>query len=233
MRISWPVLTSRFQVFIHAQSEQEAALFESQAPTMATLIKGCKSVKVVRDIQEVPAGCGSAILTQTAAVHILVRVSFGKMHHVPSFWFRFRAWLTWMLKSRSVTRNWAWRRWIWIRCERSNLSPIMRRPFPPTFAWSTKKRSVYSQSIEYCEGWLHSDLEENAGSRGCFVRALQGNVYKVEVIGRNKFHSLYYVVIVRCPIRSLFSLGQPTEFLGTPVAKGWSRGKTAPPYSVA
>jgi valyl-tRNA synthetase len=42
---------------------------------MVTLIKGCKSVKVVRDIQEVPAGCGSAVLTQTVAVHILVRVN--------------------------------------------------------------------------------------------------------------------------------------------------------------
>jgi hypothetical protein len=67
--------TYYFPVFIHAQSDQEAALFESQASTMVTLTKGCKSVKVVRDIQEVPAGCGSAILTQTVAVHILVRVN--------------------------------------------------------------------------------------------------------------------------------------------------------------
>jgi valyl-tRNA synthetase len=39
------------------------------------LIKGCKSVKVVKDINDVPAGCGSEILTPTVVIHVLVRVS--------------------------------------------------------------------------------------------------------------------------------------------------------------
>jgi len=62
-------------VFIQVQSDQEANLFESQAPTIVRLIKGCKSVTVVKDINDVPAGCGSGILTPTVVVHVLVRVS--------------------------------------------------------------------------------------------------------------------------------------------------------------
>jgi len=62
-------------VFVQVQSDQEAKLFESQAPTIVTLVKGCKSVKAVKDINDVPAGCGSEILTPTAVVHVLVRVS--------------------------------------------------------------------------------------------------------------------------------------------------------------
>ena len=62
-------------MFVQAQSDQEVALFESQAPTIATLIKGCKSLKVVKDINDVPAGCGSEILTPTTVIHVLVRVS--------------------------------------------------------------------------------------------------------------------------------------------------------------
>ena len=62
-------------MFVQVQSDQEAKLFESQASTIVTLIKGCKSVKVVKDINNVPAGCGSDVLTPTAVVHILVRVS--------------------------------------------------------------------------------------------------------------------------------------------------------------
>ena len=62
-------------MFIQVQSDQESKLFESQAPTIATLIKGYKSVEVVKDINDVPAGCGSGILTPTVVVHVLVRVS--------------------------------------------------------------------------------------------------------------------------------------------------------------
>jgi len=40
------------------------------------LIKGCKSLKVVKDIKDVPAGCGSEIITPVVVIHILVRVSF-------------------------------------------------------------------------------------------------------------------------------------------------------------
>lgn len=61
-------------MYIHTQTDAEAALFEQQAPTMVTLTKGCKSLKVVRQLDEIPAGCGSTSLTPTVAVHVLVRV---------------------------------------------------------------------------------------------------------------------------------------------------------------
>lgn len=60
--------------FLHITNDADAALFESQIPTMLTLTKGCKSIKVVRNVTEIPAGCGSAVLTQTIGIHILVRV---------------------------------------------------------------------------------------------------------------------------------------------------------------
>jgi valyl-tRNA synthetase len=63
-----------FPVFVQVQSDQETKLFELQTPAIGTLIKGCKSVKVVKDINEVPAGCGSEILTPTIVIHVLVRV---------------------------------------------------------------------------------------------------------------------------------------------------------------
>ena len=68
------VLTDVSVVFLHIQNDTEAALFQSQVPTMTTLIKGGKSISIVRDVSEVHAGCGSAALTPTIAVHILVRV---------------------------------------------------------------------------------------------------------------------------------------------------------------
>lgn len=66
-------LQNDIQLFIQVQSDQEAKLLESQAPAVTTLIKGCKGVKVFKDINEVPAGCGSEILTPTVVVHVLVR----------------------------------------------------------------------------------------------------------------------------------------------------------------
>jgi valyl-tRNA synthetase len=62
-------------VYLYIQAENEVALFESQVPTIVALTKGCKSIKVIRDIKDIPAGCGSAVLTPTIAVHALVRVS--------------------------------------------------------------------------------------------------------------------------------------------------------------
>ncbi|KII90336.1 hypothetical protein PLICRDRAFT_136533 [Plicaturopsis crispa FD-325 SS-3] len=63
---------SDIQLFIHASSN-EAPLFESQRATVVALTKGCKSVSVVQDAKDVPAGCGSAIVSPTVVVHILVR----------------------------------------------------------------------------------------------------------------------------------------------------------------
>ena len=42
---------------------------------MVTLIKNCKTVKVVRDLSEVPSGTGSLVVSPTVVVHVLVRVS--------------------------------------------------------------------------------------------------------------------------------------------------------------
>jgi valyl-tRNA synthetase len=61
-------------VFFRVQSEKEAALFESQVPTMVTLTKGCKNIAVVRELSEIPEGCGSAVLTPTVAAYVLVKV---------------------------------------------------------------------------------------------------------------------------------------------------------------
>ncbi|KAF9076843.1 tRNA synthetases class I-domain-containing protein [Rhodocollybia butyracea] len=66
-------LQSNIQFFIHAKTEEEAKLFESQVPTIVTLTKGCTSAQVVRDAKDIPAGCGSTVVTATIAVHTLVR----------------------------------------------------------------------------------------------------------------------------------------------------------------
>jgi len=66
-------IQSNIQLFVLAQSESEASLFESQQQTMVALTKGCKSVSIVRSSSEIPAGCGSDVISPTVAVHILVR----------------------------------------------------------------------------------------------------------------------------------------------------------------
>ncbi|KIK55696.1 hypothetical protein GYMLUDRAFT_205313 [Collybiopsis luxurians FD-317 M1] len=66
-------LQSNIQFFIHAKTEEEASLFESQIPTIVTLTKGCTGATVVRDTKDIPAGCGSAVVTSTVVIHTLVR----------------------------------------------------------------------------------------------------------------------------------------------------------------
>ncbi|KZT30278.1 hypothetical protein NEOLEDRAFT_1174574 [Neolentinus lepideus HHB14362 ss-1] len=66
-------LQKDIQFFVHCQTDQEAALFESQKDTIQTLTKGCKSVKVVRTVEEITPGCGSGVLSPTIALHVLVR----------------------------------------------------------------------------------------------------------------------------------------------------------------
>jgi len=66
-------LQSDIQFFIQVQSSQEAALFSPQCSTIVALTKGCKSAKVVRDQNEIPDGCGSAVVTPSVLVHTLVR----------------------------------------------------------------------------------------------------------------------------------------------------------------
>ncbi|KIL58640.1 hypothetical protein M378DRAFT_188200 [Amanita muscaria Koide BX008] len=66
-------LQNDIQLFYYIQSDAEAALFESQLPTIIALIKGCKNSKVVRDLSEIPAGCGASAITPTIALHVLVK----------------------------------------------------------------------------------------------------------------------------------------------------------------
>ncbi|KAL1686988.1 hypothetical protein GGG16DRAFT_128281 [Schizophyllum commune] len=54
-------------------SDADAALFESQVPTIVALTKGCESVKVARELKHIPEGCGAAVVTPTIAIHTLVR----------------------------------------------------------------------------------------------------------------------------------------------------------------
>lgn len=61
-------------MYIRAEKDAEAELFQSQVPTFLALTKNCKTVEVVRDIAGVPSGCGSEVLTPTTFVHVLVRV---------------------------------------------------------------------------------------------------------------------------------------------------------------
>ncbi|KAK0243108.1 tRNA synthetases class I-domain-containing protein [Armillaria nabsnona] len=64
-------LPSDIQFFIHAQDD--ARLIESQLPTMVALTKGCKSAVVVSDLKDVPAGCGSSVVTKSIVIYTLVR----------------------------------------------------------------------------------------------------------------------------------------------------------------
>ncbi|KAI0808098.1 tRNA synthetases class I-domain-containing protein [Fomes fomentarius] len=66
-------IQQNLHVYIRAESDAEAQLFQSQVPTFLALTKNCKSAEVVRDISGVPAGCGSEVLTPTIFVHVLVR----------------------------------------------------------------------------------------------------------------------------------------------------------------
>lgn len=60
-------------MFVRVSSDAEAKLFEAYAPTMVALIKGGKRVEIVRSIEDVPAGCGSEVLTPNVVLHVLVR----------------------------------------------------------------------------------------------------------------------------------------------------------------
>ncbi|KAJ7261870.1 tRNA synthetases class I-domain-containing protein [Mycena rebaudengoi] len=66
-------LQSDIQFFLHVQSDEEAALFEPQLSTIVALTKGGKSAKLVRELKDIPEGCGGAVVTPTIAIHTLVR----------------------------------------------------------------------------------------------------------------------------------------------------------------
>ncbi|GJJ15026.1 AP-1 adaptor complex sigma subunit Aps1 [Clathrus columnatus] len=66
-------LQTDIQLFFHTRSEATKTVFKSQLPTIISLTKGCRSATMVQDISEIPAGCGSAVLSDTLSVYILVR----------------------------------------------------------------------------------------------------------------------------------------------------------------
>ncbi|KAF5319390.1 hypothetical protein D9619_008866 [Psilocybe cf. subviscida] len=66
-------LQSDIQFFIQVQTDDEAKLFAPQTSTIVALSKGCKAATVVRNAADIPAGCGSAVVTPSIIVHTLVR----------------------------------------------------------------------------------------------------------------------------------------------------------------
>ena len=60
-------------VFIQVQTEEDEKLFAPQTNTIVALSKGCKAATVVRNAADIPAGCGSAVVTPSILVHTLVR----------------------------------------------------------------------------------------------------------------------------------------------------------------
>ncbi|KAJ6547205.1 tRNA synthetases class I-domain-containing protein [Mycena capillaripes] len=66
-------LQTNIQLLFHVQSDDEANLFETQLPSIIALIKGCSSAKVVRDLKDIPDGCGGMIVNASISVHAVVR----------------------------------------------------------------------------------------------------------------------------------------------------------------
>jgi len=67
-------LQSNIQATIVSTSPNENAMLVSQTSTIVPLVKGCKSAKVISDVSRVADGCGSAVLSPTLTVYLLVKV---------------------------------------------------------------------------------------------------------------------------------------------------------------
>jgi len=66
-------LQSNIQATILSTSPNENAVLMNQTSTIVPLVKGCKSAKVISDASRVPDGCGSAVLSPTLTVYLLVK----------------------------------------------------------------------------------------------------------------------------------------------------------------
>ncbi|KAJ7771844.1 tRNA synthetases class I-domain-containing protein [Mycena metata] len=66
-------LQTNVNLFFHAQSDEETELLQSQLPIIISLTKGCSSATIVRELKDVPDGCGGAVVTPSISVHVLVR----------------------------------------------------------------------------------------------------------------------------------------------------------------
>lgn len=70
------ICTERYYVaYILSSSEKEASILECELDTIKGLAKIVKSIKVVRDKADVPAGCGSSLFTSDSSLHLDVLVS--------------------------------------------------------------------------------------------------------------------------------------------------------------
>lgn len=67
-------LISLLLVYINSSKPALTALLDSQAPVITALTKGCKSVEVVKSVEDVPEGCASELVNADVTVHLMVRV---------------------------------------------------------------------------------------------------------------------------------------------------------------
>lgn len=92
--------------YIRVTTDAEAKLFEEQASTIVVLTKGCKNVKIVRDVSEVPEGCASAVLSSTIVVHALIKVRGIPFRAISSMLMHpCRVWSIWTLKLSRTRRS--------------------------------------------------------------------------------------------------------------------------------
>ena len=99
-------LQSNIQATILSTSPNENAVLMNQTSTIVPLVKGCKSAKVISDASRVPDGCGSAVLSPTLTVYLLVKVSRKevKMNHDLNCVCRDLS--TWTQRLPSVRKSW-------------------------------------------------------------------------------------------------------------------------------
>ncbi|KAI0791363.1 tRNA synthetases class I-domain-containing protein [Abortiporus biennis] len=64
---------SDVSLYLRVQTDEEAALFEPYAKTIVALTKYGKSFKVVRDVSELPAGCGAEVISKSLVMYLLVK----------------------------------------------------------------------------------------------------------------------------------------------------------------
>jgi hypothetical protein len=92
--------------YILSSSDKEATILSSELETIKALTKNVKTLKVVRATTDVPAGCGSSVLTSDSSIYVdvLVRlVSLDLLNLTSSREIRI---LTSMQRSRRLKRNW-------------------------------------------------------------------------------------------------------------------------------
>ena len=75
---------SRDIVYILSSSDSEASILSAEIETIKGLTKVLRSAEVVRQVADVPPGCGSSLLSADSALHIDVAVGLLFYPHVAS-----------------------------------------------------------------------------------------------------------------------------------------------------